>query len=125
MPLTYAVRIKAEIQLEKFTYECSYGENCEIKIRPLTRVDPVIFEIRVVSSITNSARSLGYTTKKMVSGAGHDAQLMAGVCPAAMIFIPSKNGISHNVKEYSSPDDCIAGTNVLLNTVISLSGRQF
>lgn len=116
---------KAEIQLEKFTYECSYGENCEIKIRPLTRVDPVIFEIRVVSSITNSARSLGYTTKKMVSGAGHDAQLMAGVCPAAMIFIPSKNGISHNVKEYSSPDDCIAGTNVLLNTVISLSARQF
>ena len=113
---------KAENALEKFAYECSYGENCEIEISTLTQVDPVKFERRVVASVANSARSLGYTTKRMVSGAGHDAQLMAGVCPAAMIFIPSENGISHSIKEYSSPDDCVAGTNVLLHTVISLSG---
>ncbi len=114
---------KAESELNNFAYECSFGQNCEIAASQLTRVDPAIFEKQVVESIANNACLLGYRTKRMVSGAGHDAQLMASVCPAAMIFIPSKNGISHSVKEYSNPDDCVAGTNVLLHTVISLSDR--
>jgi allantoate deiminase len=57
----------------------------------------------------------------MVSGAGHDAQLMAGLCPAAMIFVPSRAGISHSPAEYSSPDDLETGANVLLQAALKLA----
>lgn len=56
----------------------------------------------------------------MPSGAGHDAQEMAVICPIGMIFIPSKGGISHSPKEYSSPKDIANGANVLLHTVLKL-----
>jgi N-carbamoyl-L-amino-acid hydrolase len=53
----------------------------------------------------------------MTSGAGHDAQMMARICPAAMIFVPSYNGISHNPLEHTDEADLIAGANVLLDVV--------
>ena len=56
----------------------------------------------------------------MVSGAGHDAQMMAAVAKAAMIFVPSVKGISHNVKEFTSPEDLVNGANVLLHTAVQL-----
>ena len=56
----------------------------------------------------------------MPSGAGHDAQEMAVICPVGMIFVPSKNGISHSPTEYSSPQDITNGANVLLHTVLNL-----
>ena len=56
----------------------------------------------------------------MPSGAGHDAQEMAQICPIGMIFVPSKNGISHSPKEYSSPEDISNGANVLLHTVLKI-----
>jgi N-carbamoyl-L-amino-acid hydrolase len=70
--------------------------------------------------IESRAKALGLTTKYMPSGAGHDAQHMARVCPSAMIFIPSLNGISHAPQEYSSPGDITNGANVLLHTVLAL-----
>jgi N-carbamoyl-L-amino-acid hydrolase len=57
----------------------------------------------------------------MPSGAGHDAQMLARVCPTAMIFVPSAGGISHNVKEFTSPADLEAGANVLLHTLLRLA----
>ena len=60
----------------------------------------------------------------MVSGAGHDAQLMAGICPTAMIFVPSRDGISHNPDEYSSPEDLETGANVLLHTALELANQK-
>ena len=56
----------------------------------------------------------------MPSGAGHDAQEMSAICPIGMIFVPSKNGISHSPKEYSSPKDISNGANVLLHTILKL-----
>ena len=53
----------------------------------------------------------------MPSGAGHDAQMLARVCPTAMIFVPSAGGISHNPAEYTAPADLVAGANVLLDVV--------
>ena len=52
--------------------------------------------------------------KRLPSGAGHDAQMLAAVCPACMIFVPSANGVSHNIEEYTEPEDLAAGANVLL-----------
>jgi N-carbamoyl-L-amino-acid hydrolase len=59
----------------------------------------------------------------MPSGAGHDAQEMARVGPAGMIFIPSRDGISHSPAEYSTPTDIANGSNVLLSTLLELDAR--
>jgi len=61
----------------------------------------------------------------MVSGAGHDAQMMARVCRAAMIFVPSVGGISHNPDEHTPEEDLAAGAGVLLDVVLKLVGFSF
>jgi len=68
--------------------------------------------------IDETARSLGFTTKRMPSGAGHDAQEIARLGPVGMIFIPSIGGISHSPKEFSRPQDVENGANVLLQTIL-------
>jgi N-carbamoyl-L-amino-acid hydrolase len=70
--------------------------------------------------ISESAHELGLSTKLMPSGAGHDAQDMARLCPVGMIFIPSIGGISHSPREYSRPADIANGANVLLHTLLKL-----
>ena len=56
----------------------------------------------------------------MTSGAGHDAQMIARIAPSAMIFVPSKDGISHNPKEFTEAEDLVRGAKVLLATVAAL-----
>jgi N-carbamoyl-L-amino-acid hydrolase len=68
--------------------------------------------------IDETARSLGFSTKVMPSGAGHDAQEIARIGPVGMIFIPSIGGISHSPKEFSRPQDIENGANVLLQTIL-------
>ncbi|MEK6688099.1 MAG: M20/M25/M40 family metallo-hydrolase, partial [Gemmatimonadota bacterium] len=68
--------------------------------------------------IASSAAGLGLTTHSLPSGAGHDAQQMAKITPTAMIFIPSRGGISHSPNEYTSPEDVGHGANTLLQTVL-------
>lgn len=75
---------------------------------------------RVRSLIGASARSLGFTTLSLPSGAGHDAQNLARVCPMGMIFIPSVGGISHSPREFSRPTDITNGANVLLGAVLAM-----
>jgi N-carbamoyl-L-amino-acid hydrolase len=58
----------------------------------------------------------------MVSGAGHDAQMMARVAPAAMIFVPSRGGISHHPDEYTDPAQLVAGAEVLLDVASAFCG---
>lgn len=71
-----------------------------------------------------AATQRGLESKRMTSGAGHDAQMIARICPAAMIFVPSTGGISHNPKEYTAESDIIAGANVLLDVVAHLADIQ-
>jgi N-carbamoyl-L-amino-acid hydrolase len=75
---------------------------------------------RVRALIGTTARALGFTTKSLPSGAGHDAQNLARVGPMGMIFIPSVGGISHSPKEFSRPQDVTNGANVLLGAVLAL-----
>jgi N-carbamoyl-L-amino-acid hydrolase len=63
---------------------------------------------------------LGFSTLSLPSGAGHDAQEMARIAPMGMIFIPSKNGVSHAPSEYSSPEEIANGANVLLQVILNL-----
>ena len=69
-----------------------------------------------------SADALGYTHVRMPSGAGHDAQSMAELGPVGMIFVPSRDGISHSPREYTAPDDIARGADVLLGAVLALDG---
>ena len=71
----------------------------------------------------SAADGLSYSHRRMVSGAGHDAQQMAAVAPSAMLFVPSVGGISHNPDEFTRPDDVEAGANVLLHAMLHLAER--
>jgi N-carbamoyl-L-amino-acid hydrolase len=101
----------------------SIGEETgtEIAFEPLyvSAVPPPTDE-RVRKLIDESARSLGLTTKRMPSGAGHDAQEMARIAPTGMIFVPSVKGISHSPKEFTRPEDMANGANVLLQTILRI-----
>ena len=113
---------EAQNDIEKYLSALCSEEGVKLEKKDLVRADPVDFDPHLVDRLHTKAKELGYNTRKMISGAGHDAQMMAGICPSAMIFIPSKQGLSHNVNEYSSPDDIEKGANLLLNVVATLSG---
>ena len=67
----------------------------------------------------DAALAQGLAAREIVSGAGHDAVYMARIVPTAMIFVPCKDGISHNEAEYASPEACTDGANVLLHAVLA------
>jgi beta-ureidopropionase / N-carbamoyl-L-amino-acid hydrolase len=82
--------------------------------------EPAPTDERMRRIIAAAAQSLGLTHRLMPSGAGHDAQDMTHLAPTGMIFVPSKDGISHSPKEYTSPQDMANGANVLLRTVLAI-----
>jgi beta-ureidopropionase / N-carbamoyl-L-amino-acid hydrolase len=92
--------------------------------KPTTTSRPALADMRIRSLIDETAKSLGLSTLLLPSGAGHDAQEMAGICPIGMVFIPSRDGISHSPREYSTPSDITNGANVLLHTVLKLDAAR-
>ncbi len=95
-------------------------EDVTVTVRRLARFDPVSFDAGIVRAIEAAARVRGLSVRRMTSGAGHDAQMMARLCPAAMIFVPSVGGISHNPAERTADADLVAGAEVLLDVVRGL-----
>ena len=81
---------------------------------------PALTNKALQQTINKSAKDLGFSTKFMQSGAGHDSQHMASIAPAAMLFIPSVGGISHSSKEFSTSTDMTNGANVLLKTILAI-----
>jgi beta-ureidopropionase / N-carbamoyl-L-amino-acid hydrolase len=81
---------------------------------------PALTDKKLQQTINNTAKALGFSTKFMQSGAGHDSQHIADIAPAAMIFIPSIGGISHSPKEFSTATDMANGANVLLQTILKI-----
>jgi N-carbamoyl-L-amino-acid hydrolase len=79
---------------------------------------PQPFHPDCIAAVREAARVSGFTTRDMVSGAGHDAAYVARVAPTAMIFVPCLNGVSHNEAEFSSKEQCAAGAQVLLQAVL-------
>lgn len=116
-----AALIRAEELLHTRAKEIEASDSVSISIRALEHVLPVKFDPTVVDVIEQTADELGISSRRMISGAGHDAQLMAGMCPTAMIFVPSRNGISHSPAEYSSPEELETGANVLLHATLKLA----
>src|SRR5699024_10998016 len=97
------------------------SEKVLIHSEQLVRFQPVSFDPNIVNLVEKSALRRGHQSERMTSGAGHDAQMMARICPTAMIFVPSSKGISHNPEEYTKDTDLIAGANVLLDVVNQLA----
>jgi len=92
----------------------------EFKFKQTINIIPEPTNRSVSWAINQAAQDLQLSSKFMPSGAGHDAQEMAAICPIGMIFIPSKDGISHSPREYSSQIDITNGANVLLHTILKL-----
>ena len=109
--------LKAEMLLINVSNEIESEDGVTILVRQLEKVSAVQFDENVVSTLENVSETMGIRFKRMISGAGHDAQLMAHFCPTAMIFVPSRGGISHSQEEFTSPEALAVGGNVLLNAL--------
>ncbi|MGO3929672.1 Zn-dependent hydrolase [Rhodopseudomonas pseudopalustris] len=94
----------------------------EVALDLVWRKEPTHFDTTLVGAVENAANALGYQNRRITSGAGHDACNLNTRLPAAMIFVPCKDGVSHNELEDATQSDCAAGANVLLHTVLSLAG---
>src|SRR6187402_2048071 len=92
-------------------------------VRQPNESKPALTNKALQQTINTSAKALGFSTKFMQSGAGHDSQHIASIAPAAMIFIPSVGGISHSPKEFSTATDMANGANVLLQTILKLDNE--
>lgn len=110
-----------EDALTGYLKEIEETKNVKISTERLVRFEPVIFDENIVKIVEDAAINRGLQSKRMTSGAGQDAQMMARICPTAMIFVPSVNGISHNPKEFTPGSDLVAGANVLMDVVVELS----
>ena len=111
----------AEEKISKYLQVVASAEGVNITTRELVRFEPVVFDDRVIDCVEKIAKDQGNSVQRMPSGAGHDAQMFARVCPSGMIFVPSVKGISHNPAEFTETIDLIAGANILLHTMLSLT----
>jgi beta-ureidopropionase / N-carbamoyl-L-amino-acid hydrolase len=111
----------SEQRLTEFLVELAEAEGVTIESRRLARFEPVAFDERVIALVETTAAELGNSVKRLPSGAGHDAQMLARMCPTAMIFTQSHKGISHNPAEFTEPADLVMGADILLQTMLSLS----
>lgn len=112
---------RAEQHMAAFIAAACATADCTVTATTLARFEPVAFDATMIDRVERLASELGHTSMRMPSGAGHDAQMLSRVCPTSMIFVPSVDGLSHNIAEYTTPDDIAAGANVLLQMVIELT----
>jgi len=102
--------------------EIAARRKVDVTLELIWRKPPTHFDAKLVDAVENAAKQLGYSHRRITSGAGHDACNLNTVMPAAMVFVPCKDGISHNELEDATQADCTAGANVLMHTVLALAG---
>ncbi|WP_426808153.1 Zn-dependent hydrolase [Pseudomonas sp. WOUb67] len=107
----------AENRLSQYLQALAEREGVSISTERLVRFEPVSFDAGLADAIEASAQRFGFSHRRMTSGAGHDAQMIARIAPAAMIFVPSQGGISHNPREHTDDEQLIQGAQVLLDVV--------
>ena len=114
-------RMFGQIKMEIAAIERATGTT--FTLQSTNTIVPAPTDARIRAAIADAATRLGFTTKAMPSGAGHDAQEIAPIAPVGMIFIPSRAGISHSPREFSSAADITNGANVLLQALIAIDAR--
>lgn len=114
---------RAEAEVHEFATQCAAAQGVSCSHRRLARFEPVAFDSMVINLIEQETQALSLSALRLPSGAGHDAQMLARVCPTGMIFVPSVNGLSHNVNEFTESDDLAQGVQVLLHVLVRLAQR--
>ena len=116
---------RAEADLTALYERIAKEHNVKLSWRRTARTDTVGFSPVVQERVARAAAARGLKHDRIVSGAGHDAQEMAHVCRAGMVFVPGENnGISHNPRELSTPEQCENGINVLLDVLLSFAHEE-
>ncbi len=113
----------AQAEVLAFARAMALRSGVQFQHRQLADFAPVAFDADLVASVERHARAQGLSTLRMPSGAGHDAQMLARVCPTAMVFVPSAGGLSHNVRDHTAPEQLEQGANVLLQVLLERAGR--
>lgn len=128
---TFDVRHTEKEVLVKFTEELTAIINrvaadsgVETSIDMWMDEDPIPMNKQIVDTIEKQAKENGFNYKVMHSGAGHDSQIIAPVVPTAMIFVPSREGISHNPLEYTSPEQLAVGVQALMSSLYALAYKE-
>ncbi|RJX41300.1 Zn-dependent hydrolase [Paenibacillus pinisoli] len=114
-------RMTKEIEQQAIAY--GNDRKVEVLIRQTDAGEPVLASEKVIHAITEGCRVANIAASPIVCGAGHDAVAISAVAPIGLILVRSKDGISHHSSEWSSPEDCEAGANVLLQTLIILANE--
>jgi N-carbamoyl-L-amino-acid hydrolase len=112
-------KLFAEIQEEATVIAKETGTSFKFELLDVSAV-PAMMDEGIRGIIAKSAEELGLSSMSMPSGAGHDAQDMARIAPTGMIFVPSRDGISHSPSEFTSAEDMANGAGLLLHTVLSI-----
>ena len=110
-----------ENALAEYLEELEKTDQVKISTERLVRFEPVLFDEKIVRMVEAAADKRGFSCRRITSGAGQDAQMMARLCPTAMVFVPSVKGISHNPMEFTTDENIIAGANVFLDVVEKFS----
>ena len=117
---------KVAMMFERIQSEVRQIENTtgtKFEFKQVSASQPALTNVLIRKTIDDAAKQLGLTTKSLPSGAGHDAQEIAELGPVGMIFVPSRDGISHSPQEFSKPEDISNGANVLLQSVLKLDAN--
>ena len=112
-----------EAELLALARHAAATNGIELEIAPAGRWEATPLDEGVRAAIGRVARALGLRTLDLASGAGHDAQALAAVTRSGMVFVPSRDGVSHASDEHTDWDDCLSGANVLLNAALDLAAR--
>lgn len=120
---TLAIKQRILDEVEALVAKVTRERGLDYKVEIGTNIDPVPMAPHLVDIFDGAAKAAGISCQRMVSGAGHDAMIMARVAPAAMVFVPSKGGKSHSPKEHTSLDDIMPGIEVLYRGMERLAYR--
>jgi N-carbamoyl-L-amino-acid hydrolase len=99
------------------------ARGCDVTVERTIYSEPVTFDPSVIDLVRGATQALDLPHMEMVSGAGHDAMHVAGLCPAGMIFVPCEKGLSHNEAENATAPDLAAGARVLAACLVGLANR--
>ena len=114
---------RARVLVDEVVREACAREGVRYELEHYWRVPYTPFAPEVVDAVERAARAAGASCRRMISGAGHDAQYMAAIAPAGMVFVPSRGGRSHCEEEFTPMDDIEHGANTLLLAALELAGR--
>lgn len=114
--------IEMEAALRAALDEIARRRQVRIDVDPYATFGPIVFDQTLCNVLRRKAQDRQLSVRDMTAAAGHDLVLIAPLCPSAMLFVPSVDGITHNPREYSTPEQLGRGAQVLLDTVMELAG---